>query len=111
LPRSVLDGLPRLAEHAFLVTAREMVFSGFSLELYGVDERPAAYWYAARLLSADRDVIDALVLAVPEGEVVFLHDAKLMQKNEGIEREELIFQRSFVDALSSICRGLFMVRP
>jgi hypothetical protein len=35
--------------------------SGLALELYSTSELPAAYWYAARVLAADVEVLDALV--------------------------------------------------
>jgi hypothetical protein len=35
--------------------------SGLALELYSTSELPAAYWYAARVLAADAEVLDALV--------------------------------------------------
>jgi hypothetical protein len=49
-----------------LAVARELVISGLALELYSTSELPAAYWYAARVLAADAEVLDALVPATVE---------------------------------------------
>jgi hypothetical protein len=102
--------LPRLAEHAFLAAAREVVLSGFTLELYSANERPAAYWYAAKVMSADCEVLDALIPAVVDGKVFgLLVPNKLMACSSGLQRDELVFQRSFAHAMSKLCQAFFMV--
>jgi hypothetical protein len=60
--------MPDAALHVRLEAAREIVLSGFQLELYAAAERPVAYWYAKRILEADAEVLGRLLEVVPEGE-------------------------------------------
>jgi hypothetical protein len=65
--------LPRLAEHTFLESIREVTLSGFALELYSADERPSAYWYASKVMSADYDTLDILLGVAANSEVLHVH--------------------------------------
>jgi hypothetical protein len=63
----MLAAMPDAALHVWLEAAREIVLSGFQLELYAAAERPVAYWYAKRILEADVEVLGRLLEVVPEG--------------------------------------------
>ena len=46
---------------------REVILSGFQLELYGRDEMSFAYWYAVEVIDAHLSCLDNLTSLVPEG--------------------------------------------
>ena len=46
---------------------REVILSGFQLELYGRDEKSFAYWYAMEVIDAHLSCLDNLTSIVPEG--------------------------------------------
>ena len=50
-----------------LSVVREVILSGFQLELYCRDEKPFAYWYAADVIDAHLSCLDNLTSIVPEG--------------------------------------------
>lgn len=54
-----------------LSAIREIIFSGFQLELYTADEKSFAYWYAAQVLDAHLSCLDDLLVIVPKGTHVF----------------------------------------
>lgn len=46
---------------------REIVLSGFQLELYAKEERPFAYWYAAQIIEVHLRCLDNIIPGVQEG--------------------------------------------
>jgi hypothetical protein len=46
---------------------REVVLSGFQLELYTSEEKPFAYWYASQVMEAHLACLDDMLPAVPPG--------------------------------------------
>jgi len=46
---------------------REIVLSGFQLELYTAYERPFAYWYLGRITGDHIDLLDSLDPVIPSG--------------------------------------------
>jgi N-alpha-acetyltransferase 35, NatC auxiliary subunit len=46
---------------------REIVLSGFQLELYSVDEKPIAYWYASEVIDAHLTQLDQIASLIPPG--------------------------------------------
>lgn len=50
-----------------LSVVREVVLSGFQLELYTSEEKPFAYWYASQVIEAHLACLDDMLLAVPPG--------------------------------------------
>jgi hypothetical protein len=46
---------------------REVIFSGFQLELYTAEERVFAYWYATQVIESHLSCIDNIMTATPQG--------------------------------------------
>ena len=68
LPQNhILTKLPYVALCWRLASLREVVLSGFQLELYAAEERPFAYWYATQILDVHLTCIDNLFAVVPKG--------------------------------------------
>jgi hypothetical protein len=68
MPRSnILQEMPKAALLWRLSAIREIVLSGFQLELYAPEERPFAYWYAAQVLDAHLHSLEDLMPVVHEG--------------------------------------------
>lgn len=58
-----------------LASIREVILSGFQLELYHPMERPFAYWFAAQVIDVQLEELDALLNGkvesiVPPGESI-----------------------------------------
>lgn len=51
-----------------LTIVREVVLSGFQMELYSMEERAFAYWYVAQVIEAHLDCIDNWVPVVSKSE-------------------------------------------
>jgi hypothetical protein len=50
-----------------LSIVREVILSGFQLELYGREEKSFAYWYAVEVIDAHLSCLDNLMSIVQEG--------------------------------------------
>lgn len=64
----MVEVIPDVAFHERLLVTREVVLSGFQLDLYSNDEKTAAYWYAAEVLAADKECLERLLSVVSHGE-------------------------------------------
>ena len=72
---TVIKAVPQAIIHWRLAVVREVVFMGFQLDLYAVDERAFAYWYASHVMHEHLSVIDSLLRVVPEGNnSIAVHD-------------------------------------
>jgi hypothetical protein len=49
-----------------LSAIREVILSGFQLELFSLEEKPVAYWYGAQVLDAHLTCLDNLLRVVPK---------------------------------------------
>lgn len=49
---------------------RDIILSGFELELYSSDERPFAYWYLQNVLFVQEGALQELLKSVPQGKCV-----------------------------------------
>src|SRR6267378_2296121 len=65
--RPLLYQLPTIALLWRLPIIREVVLSGFQLELYSDDERSFAYWYAAQVMEAHLQCLDNIFPMTQEG--------------------------------------------
>jgi len=63
----IIDQVPNAALIWRLSIVREVVFSGFQLDLYSVDERPFAYWYVAQVIEAHLSRIDKMMSVISHG--------------------------------------------
>jgi len=72
----LLSQLPSIALLWRLPIVREVVLSGFQLELYSEDERSFAYWYAAQVMEAHLQCLDNIFPMTKEGsEFPMKHEA------------------------------------
>ncbi|KAF9265939.1 hypothetical protein L218DRAFT_897912 [Marasmius fiardii PR-910] len=77
-----------------LSTIREVVLSGFQLELYGSTERPFAYLYASQVIDVHLSTIDNVMSIVPL---------------ESQARKEMEFQQIFLTAIQLMCMAMFSI--
>ncbi|THV06920.1 hypothetical protein K435DRAFT_960172 [Dendrothele bispora CBS 962.96] len=75
---------------------REIILSGFQLELYSANEKDFAYWYAAKIVEDQLNLLDKII-----GVQVLLS----VQETEA--HQELHFQRVFLTALQIMCEAMF----
>ncbi|KAJ7215317.1 Mak10 subunit, NatC N-terminal acetyltransferase-domain-containing protein [Mycena haematopus] len=93
LPSSnVMKHLPTCALVWRLSVIREVVLSGFQLELYTSEEKAFAYWYASQVIDAHLVCLDAMLLAV---------------EPDSLAARELRFQHSFLSALHAMTIPMF----
>jgi N-alpha-acetyltransferase 35, NatC auxiliary subunit len=64
---ATIKAVPQAIIHWRLAVVREVVFTGFQLDLYVADERAFAYWYASQVIHEHLSVVDDLLHVVPEG--------------------------------------------
>ena len=62
--------LPACALVWRLLVIREVILSGFQLELYTSEEKPFAYWYASQVMDAHLACLDGMLLAVEPGALI-----------------------------------------
>jgi len=91
---NVLRRLPATALAWRSSTIRDVVLSGFQLELYSPEEKCFAYWYASRVIKAHIASINDLLTIV---------DANAEP------HAELRFQHEFMSALRIMCTAMFSV--
>ncbi|KDR82005.1 hypothetical protein GALMADRAFT_221894 [Galerina marginata CBS 339.88] len=95
LPRGhLLAKLPDTVLLWRLSIVREIVLSGFQLELYSDEERSFAYWYAAQVIDIHLHCLDGLFPVVA--------------KDSPVHRE-MLYQVQFLTALQSLCTALFII--
>ncbi|KAK7438437.1 N-alpha-acetyltransferase, non-catalitic subunit [Stygiomarasmius scandens] len=75
---------------------REVLLSGFLLELYNAYEKDFAYWYTAKILEEQLDLLD---------EFVSVQNMLGLQETEA--HQELQFQRIFLTAIQKMCEAMF----
>lgn len=93
-----------------LESIREVVFSGFQLDLYTMEERGFAYWYCAEVLQQHITILGRIIEAVPGGKRSPHFPAHRSLMILGTKTwEEHNFQHSFLVGLRSICLALFPV--
>ncbi|KAF8875691.1 Mak10 subunit, NatC N-terminal acetyltransferase-domain-containing protein [Infundibulicybe gibba] len=90
----VMAYIPACALLWRLTAIREVIFSGFQLELYGVWEKPFAYWYAARVMEAHLTMLDRLLPALSPASRVCM---------------ETRFQHDLLTALQALSIAVFAV--
>ena len=98
-----------------LSVVREVILSGFQLELYSREEKSFAYWYAGEVIDAHLSCLDNLISIVQEGAhshfscfgfvLVFVFSEAL----DTAAYREMVYQSQFLTALRSICAALFTV--
>lgn len=64
---NIIKQIPSAALLWRLSTVREVIFSGFQLELYTSEEKPFAYWYAVQVIDSHLSCLDSLLLVVEKG--------------------------------------------
>ena len=66
------QSVPLAILHFRLIVIRDIILTGFELELYSYDERPFAYWYLAKICDGQTRVSRKLAEIAPSSEVVKL---------------------------------------
>ncbi|KII89424.1 hypothetical protein PLICRDRAFT_160784 [Plicaturopsis crispa FD-325 SS-3] len=97
-PRSdrfdVLCQVPNAVLSWRLSIIREIVLSGFQLELYNPDEKALAYWYTAQVIDAHCTCLTSLLRSLPPGTQPYL---------------EMSFQLTFLNALRIMSIAMFSI--
>ncbi|KAJ7145006.1 Mak10 subunit, NatC N-terminal acetyltransferase-domain-containing protein [Mycena crocata] len=88
----IMKHLPACALIWRLSVLREVVLSGFQLELYTSEEKPFAYWYASQVIEAHLTCLDNMLPALPP---------------DSQADREMRFQHSFLTALQAMTIPLF----
>ncbi|KAK7035942.1 Mak10 subunit, NatC N-terminal acetyltransferase-domain-containing protein [Favolaschia claudopus] len=91
---NVMRHLPSCALLWRLSVTREVVLSGFQLELYTSEEKPFAYWYASQVMDAHLTCLDNVLLAV---------------EPHCLAARELRFQHNLLTALQAMTIPLFVL--
>ncbi|KAL0947711.1 hypothetical protein HGRIS_013796 [Hohenbuehelia grisea] len=94
IDEELVDALPTAALVWRLGVIREIVLSGFQLELYAPDERPFAYWYVAHVAERHLECIERLTRVVPDDSEV---------------AEEMRFQVQMLTGVQLMCTSLFTI--
>ncbi|KIK64309.1 hypothetical protein GYMLUDRAFT_71269 [Collybiopsis luxurians FD-317 M1] len=105
----VLGNLPKVAVLWRLASIREVILSGFQLELYHPLERPFAYWFAAEVVEVHLTYLEAVIgrEGVSEDrEAGAGAGAGGMRKDV---RREQGYQHGFLSALKAMCLGMFVL--
>ncbi|KAI0263774.1 Mak10 subunit, NatC N-terminal acetyltransferase-domain-containing protein [Gloeopeniophorella convolvens] len=92
--RSLIDAMCEAVLVWRLSTIRELLLSGFQLELYLKDELSFVYWYLSQVTQEHLSILSILDSIVPR-------DAGM--------RTELSFTCSYLQAFQSLCTGMYMV--
>ena len=93
---------------------REVILSGFQLELYSREEKSLAYWYAVEVIDAHLNCLDNLTSIVQQGahshfsgfRFVF-SEAKYFLDTAAYR--EMVYQSQFLTALRLMCAALFTI--
>ncbi|KAJ7221510.1 Mak10 subunit, NatC N-terminal acetyltransferase-domain-containing protein [Mycena pura] len=89
---SIMKHIPACALVWRLSVIREVILSGFQLELYTAEEKSFAYWYASQVMEAHLTCLDGLLLAV---------------EPDCLAARELQFQHTFLTALQAMTLPMF----
>ncbi|KZP13825.1 hypothetical protein FIBSPDRAFT_921556 [Athelia psychrophila] len=94
MPDLVLVHVPDAALLWRLTALREIILFGFQLDLYALEERAFAYWYAVQVIEAHVSCLDNWIPAV---------------SRESVTYNEMVYQRGFLSALLSMCMAMFAI--
>ena len=92
---------------------REVLLSGFHLELYVDDEKSFVYWELSHVAHEHLATLNSLEPVIPKGELVPRPVRSVLNVDSMADSsayEELIFVRSYLNAFRSLCTGMFMVQ-
>ncbi|KAJ7084851.1 Mak10 subunit, NatC N-terminal acetyltransferase-domain-containing protein [Mycena belliarum] len=88
----IMKHIPSCALVWRLSVIREVVLSGFQLELYTSEEKPFAYYYVSQVIEAHLACLDAMLLAV---------------QPDSLAEREMRFQHSFLTVLQAMTIPMF----
>jgi len=92
--RKLVDALKGVVLLWRLSIIREVLLSGFQLELYVEDEKSFVYWQLGQVVHEHTSILNGLEPIIPKDTGAY---------------EELIFVRSFLNAFRSLCTGMFIL--
>jgi N-alpha-acetyltransferase 35, NatC auxiliary subunit len=93
-----------------LSAIREVILSGFQLELFSPEERPVAYWCSTQVLDAHLSCLDNLLHVAPRGryrQIVFIF--LVHTSTDSMAYREMVFQFQLLTALQAITTAVFVV--
>ncbi|KAJ3569987.1 hypothetical protein NP233_g4697 [Leucocoprinus birnbaumii] len=93
-PDNIISALPNAVLLWRLSAIREIVFSGFQLELYAPEERTLAYWYLTQVFELELRCYETLLPGMPQSMPAY---------------NEMLFNQQLSTALQSLCSSLFIV--
>ncbi|KAF5349588.1 hypothetical protein D9756_008923 [Leucocoprinus leucothites] len=93
-PNNIISAIPHAILLWRLSAIREIVFSGFQLELYGPEERTLAYWYLVQVFELELECYDALLPGMPQNTPALF---------------EMLYNQQVTTALQSLCTSLFIM--
>ncbi|KAF5318081.1 hypothetical protein D9619_012186 [Psilocybe cf. subviscida] len=85
-----------------LATLREIVLSGFQLELYAKEERAFAYWYTACIVELHLNCLHAFIPTLTQG------SAELNETQTSVYNE-MLYQVQYLTALQAMCLACSIV--
>ncbi|KAF8643573.1 hypothetical protein AX16_008961 [Volvariella volvacea WC 439] len=91
---NIIKNLPNVILIWRLSLIREVVLSGFQMELYAPEERPFAYWYTSVVINKHLECLDDLTNVIPHNSTAY---------------QEMQFQSQFLTSLGALSTGCFIV--
>lgn len=111
----LLNQFPKAVVLWRLSSMREVILSGFQLELYHPMERPFAYWFAAQVIDIHLRYLDTLLsgkTVVPPGKFVSRTAVAFLTTFTGSpSHTEMQYQKVFLTALQAMSIAMFAVCP
>jgi hypothetical protein len=110
--RLLIDAIPKAMLLWRLSIIKEVLLSGFQLELYVEEEKSLVYWELSQVIHEHLSILDSLERVIPKGR--FTHKAMTsILRSFPIDagaHGELIFACSYLTSFQSLCKGMYMVR-
>jgi hypothetical protein len=109
--RTLASLVPQIPALWRLTSIREVVLSGFQLELYTMEERAFAYWYTAQVLEDHIDCLNNIQAVVSRGIYMNPNEGGLFscRHADSTAWAEHNFQHTFLEALRELCLALVPV--
>ncbi|KXN91924.1 N-alpha-acetyltransferase, 35 NatC auxiliary subunit [Leucoagaricus sp. SymC.cos] len=93
-PENIISAVSKAILLWRLHSIREIVFSGFRLELYAPEERTLAYWYLTQLFELELECYETFLPSIPQNTSAF---------------REMLYNQQVTTALQSLCTSLFIM--
>ncbi|KAF9460883.1 Mak10 subunit, NatC N-terminal acetyltransferase-domain-containing protein [Collybia nuda] len=104
----IVAQMPTVALLWRLSSIREIVFSGFQMDLFSPEERPTAYWYAAEVLEEHLLCFENIKPTVPKNSSAF---AEIHFQHQLLSALQAMAIATFVSCISQISFSWDRLRP